>query len=461
MTKNIISQSGDGVNDIRRAALYIRVSTDEQARKGYSLPAQREALEAYAKGKNLAVTGLYVDDGISAHQAYTKRPSLMRMLSDVESGRIDTILFIKLDRWFRSVKEYYKMQDILDKHHVTWNAILEDYDTESSTGKMMVNFMLTIAQAESDRTSDRIKFVFENKVARGEAICGTTPTGYKIENHKLVPDENAEAVQGIFRHYLTGGSIRSSIVYAREQWGLSFYPGTLSALLKNKKYIGEYRGNPDYCTPIISRDDFNTVQTMLSQRSIRVNTQTGNVYIFTGLLICRSCGKRMVACCDRRRSQQIYYRCQGRANYHSCTHKKQMRESSLEEYLLAQIDTALSEAIKSYEITLSCKAQKRSAIDTAAIKRKLDKLKTLYLDDLITLDEYRADRADLQAQLDAAQEQSTPSKTNIAALRDLLSGDWQSAYQLLDRDHRRQFWRSIIAKIILDDENNPDIYFNL
>ena len=83
----------------RRAALYIRVSTEEQARKGYSLPAQKEDLEEYARKNGYAIAGYYIDEGKSARKKYTKRKEFMRMLEDVRAGKIDVILFIKLDRW--------------------------------------------------------------------------------------------------------------------------------------------------------------------------------------------------------------------------------------------------------------------------------------------------------------------------------------------------------------------------
>ena len=95
---------------VRRAALYIRVSTEEQAKQGYSIPAQREDLEGYARRNGLAVAGVFVDEGKSARKRYTARPAFMQMLEMVKAGEIDVILFIKLDRWFRSIADYYEVQ---------------------------------------------------------------------------------------------------------------------------------------------------------------------------------------------------------------------------------------------------------------------------------------------------------------------------------------------------------------
>ena len=111
---------------IRRVALYVRVSTEEQALKGFSIEAQKAALEEYCKKNNMKIVDIYADEGISGAKPPLKRPALKRLLEDVESGKIDMILFTKLDRWFRSVKEYFKVQDVLDNNKVEWKAVQED-----------------------------------------------------------------------------------------------------------------------------------------------------------------------------------------------------------------------------------------------------------------------------------------------------------------------------------------------
>lgn len=148
---------------MKRAALYIRVSTDEQAKHGLSLDEQKHDLEEYAKRYGYLIYDYYVDDGVSARKSFSKRKELQRLLDDVRADRIDVILFIKLDRWFRNIAGYYKVQEILDKYKVDWIAIHEDYNTNTSAGRLNLNIRLSIAQNESDQTSDRIKYVFEGK----------------------------------------------------------------------------------------------------------------------------------------------------------------------------------------------------------------------------------------------------------------------------------------------------------
>lgn len=213
--KNRIEDDG-----IKRAALYIRVSTEEQAMHGLSLTAQRETLERYVGDNGLKLAGIYVDEGITARKKYKNRAAFMRMLDDVRADRIDLILFIKLDRWFRNIADYYEVQKILDAHNVRWIATEEDYDTTTANGRLHLNIKLSIAQDESDRTSERIKFVFDSKVKRGEVISGKTPLGYRIEGKRLVPDEEtAPIARDIFDRYLFIRSLAALRLYIMETYG--------------------------------------------------------------------------------------------------------------------------------------------------------------------------------------------------------------------------------------------------
>ena len=443
---------------VRRAALYIRVSTDEQARKGYSLPAQQEALEKYAKANGYIVAGLYVDDGVSAHQIYTRRPGLMRLLEDVEADRIDTILVIKLDRWFRSVKEYYKVQEILDQHHVAWKTILEDYETESTHGVMITHIMLSVAQAESDRTSDRIKFVFENKVERGEVITGKTPLGMKIENKHLVPDpETVEAARDLFRHYLQTGSIGETMRYMRETHHVSMHTSTVKHALSNRLYRGEYRENTSYCEPLISPEVFDAVQERLKCRSIRRN-KTGRIFLFSGILICKECGHRMTSQYNGTRGNSLYYyRCAQSLLYHECVHNKLLNEAIFEKWLLDNLSVELDKW--ECEWKLAATKTPKPALDCNAILKKLDRLKDLYVDGLITKEQYRADYDKLSSALAKAQENDRLPTPDFDEFRKVLSSNFCVAYEKLDRYSRRDFWQGIIEKAEIDVHNQPVLFF--
>ena len=138
--------------NVLRAALYPRVSTEEQAKFGLSIHDQQNDLEEYAKANGMKVVGIYPDAGFSARKKIEKRPAMMELLAAVQRNEIDIILVTKLDRWFRNIGEYYKMQDILEAHNVCWKTIYEDYDTSTAAGRLKINIMLAVAQDEADRT---------------------------------------------------------------------------------------------------------------------------------------------------------------------------------------------------------------------------------------------------------------------------------------------------------------------
>ena len=165
---------------ILRVACYERVSTTEQALKGFSIPTQIDNLTEYCNDHGMKIVGHYTDEGKSGTLPPLKRPALQRLLEDVQAGKIDMILFTKLDRWFRSVKEYFKVQSILDKYKVEWKAIHEDYDTTTANGRMAITIFLAIAQNERDKASERVKVVYAHKRKNREAWFGgrSRPFGY-------------------------------------------------------------------------------------------------------------------------------------------------------------------------------------------------------------------------------------------------------------------------------------------
>lgn len=435
---------------IKRAALYIRVSTEEQAMHGLSLPAQRETLTRYAAENGLLVAGIYADEGITARKKYRNRAGFMRMLRDVEAGKIDLILFIKLDRWFRNVADYYEVQKLLDAHDVQWIATEEDYDTTTANGRLHLNIKLSIAQDESDRTSERIKFVFDSKVRRGEVISGSIPMGYCIENKRLVVDEEkAAVVRDIFAQYIALRSLKALRKAVIAKYGIVHTERAYKLLLQNEKYIGAAYGLDDYCPAIIDRETFSRVQSILAQRGQRTVLATGHSYLFTGLVSCAECGWRLSA--RTVGEKYVYYRCTRSENWHDCPHNRQTNEATLENWLLSNLISSFERYNSEIE-ALAARPQKH--VDEAKIRRKLDKLKDLYLNDLIDRDTYERDYLSLRAELDASKQATAeiPKHVDIKAVEDALC-----VYPDLTRQGKKEFWSRTIRKIIVTQDNDFSI----
>lgn len=281
----------------KRAALYIRVSHEEQAMNGYSLQAQENRLRSYATEKHYTIIDIYRDEGLSARSRPGRRKEFARMIRDIQHEKIDIVIFIKLDRWFRNVSDYYTYQAILEEYHVEWETTEEEYNTSTAQGRLYLNIKLSIAQNESDTTSERIRFVFADKIKRGEIISGKLPLGYICQNKHIVPDAaTAPIVRALFQHYLSTGSIRSVVYLLASVYGITRSYTALTKLLRNTKYIGTCYGIENFMEPIVPQDLFYAVQEKLNGTNPLTNARSPSNprYLFTGLLTCPECGHKLI-----------------------------------------------------------------------------------------------------------------------------------------------------------------------
>lgn len=436
---------------MKRAALYIRVSTEEQARHGLSLTDQKNALEIYAKDNGYTIVGEYEDAGISARKSYKKRPALLRLLDDCKAGKIDTILFIKLDRWFRNVANYYAVQEILDKYNVTWKATQEDYETQTASGRFKVNIMLSVAQDEADRTSERIKFVFDGKRERREPITGHPPAGYKIVNKKIVKDEKSEKmIDDFFRKFLQTGSVSETQKYIGDTYGTLIDYQVASKILRSTAYYGFWHGVDGMCEPYITKEQYNQIQDM-RKKTVR-KTKENRVYLFSGIILCGECGNRMVGRTNNR-SGTVNYCCPKYHEKRGCENNIFISEKKIEKYLLDTIAIELQKRKSEIQKLMQDSNSKNVKNQIASIKKKLSKLKDLYLNDLITLEEYKIDQATMNAQIEELEKTiSAPKTDNLEKIEEILTEDWKEAYENISRDSKRNAWRIIIKQIKI----NPD-----
>jgi DNA invertase Pin-like site-specific DNA recombinase len=448
-----------------RVAIYIRVSTDKQVKDGDSMRDQLATGQKYIDShENMILVDTYIDDGISGQKL--KRDDFQRLIDDVRAGRIDLIIFTRLDRWFRNLRHYLNTQDILDKHGVSWTAIEQPYfDTSTPHGRAFVNNSMIWAELEAQNDSDRILGVFDDKVDNGEVLSGSTPLGYKIVNKHLVPDDDAPTAVAIFQYYRKTGNLSMTLRYMESEFGLVRSAASLKNMLTNTKYIGEFRDNKNYCPAIIDRDLFFDVQ-----RLLKINIKSGKKhdYIFSGLVVCDDCDHIMSGCQQRARGRVradgtriIYkysvYRCRQGVNLHRCPNRKLVFETALEKMLLERIRPELENYIAEYEVAnlpaLRTDAKRRS------VEGKMQKLKDLYLNDLITMDEFKLDREKLLMQLEKINAEDSRPVKDLSYLKNFLKMDFESVYDSLSIPERRELWRSIVKEIRVDHDKNIHIIF--
>ena len=437
-----------------RAALYVRVSGQEQAIRGLSLEAQEEDLREYCRAQGWIVVDVYVDAAKTARKRIGKRTNFLRMLEDVKRDKVDLILFTRLDRWFRSVADYYKVMEILEAHNCGWKTTQEQYDTSTANGRLHINIKLTIAQNEADLCGERISVVFDSKIKHGTAVSGNCPFGYRVNEEKrleVVP-EQAAIVQDAFQHYTATVSQRGTIRYIRETYGVNWCDATFRRMLHERLYTGYYekggRVNAEFCPPIISQDLFDTVQKLTVNNA--KTCPTGRVYLFTSLLVCEECGHNLAA---RHHSRgYVYYRCNQHFQRGRCDHKTETREEVIEAWLFENLGRVFQDWRTEWEVKEARRKQSAAAIDRAAVRRKLARLKDLYLNEMIDLDDYKRDYEALTALLEEVPAPRPPARPNFEAVEAFLAQDFRGMYDALERDEKRTLWRSIIKEIRIDKD---------
>lgn len=438
----------------QRCAIYIRVSTEEQHLNGLSLPAQKKALTDYAETHGYTISGYYADEGISARKPMKNRKGLMQLLEDVKKNKFDMILVTKLDRWFRNIKDYNITEEILQAHNCHWKTIFENYDSSTANGQMVINIMLSVNQAECDRTSERIKAVLDYKRSIGEVTSGMCACyGYVVENNRLVKDPTvSHIVEDAYAHYFSCYSIRSTVKYIEEKYGTEAPSyNKIDRLFKNETYAGIDKDNMNYCEPYITLDQFHKIKTITTTKIY--DSGKYEPYIFSSLIKCPWCGNNYTGYRKKQKlknggeSVYIKYRCGNKFNRHSCAH---FTEYKIEEYMLTHVSSHLDELIAGLEFQKQNSSNQNKA---DAIRKELDRLNLLFQKGRISEKYYDEQYEILENKLN---EYNFNNKCiSIESYKDVISafsGNWQELYLELDNAHKQAFWKSTIKAILIDKE---------
>ena len=265
-----------GMNETKekiKTAIYTRVSTEDQAKEGFSLDAQLDKLRAYCKARGWDIAGEYIDDGYSGRT--TKRPAYQKMMRDIDKW--DVILVIKMDRIHRNSKNFMLMMEQLKKEEKEFVSMTESLDTSTAMGRFVMDIIQRIAQLESEQIGERVYVGMEQKAKMGEGVLGfNIPYGYEYRDGKLIINENeAEIVKIIFTWYTNGKSMGKIVEMLQNQKVPTKKQGfwakkTVSSILKNPVYCGylkweKYLNKGDH-KAIIDKETFNKVQEIIRQR---------------------------------------------------------------------------------------------------------------------------------------------------------------------------------------------------
>ena len=453
------------MNKILRAASYIRVSTSEQALHGYSLQAQKEYLESYALSHGMRIVACFADEGQTARKELKKRKAIRELLQIVEQEEIDVILFWKMDRWFRNVSDFYKVQDVLDAHNVRWIAVAEpNINLDTREGRLNLNIMLSIGQNEVDTTSERIRFTVDNMIKNGRLVWGDAnlPLGYHIEDKKIVKtEEEAPIVEEFFRYIKVHRAKRQTMLHIQEMFHIPFSYYQVRTMLNSDFYAGKYRDNYNYCPAYLSYDELLEIRAAL-KCNIKA-APSGRIYLFSGLLRCPLCGTKLAArgalmISNRKtgaKKHYNYYGCNKALLSNTCTYTHRVSQILLEKYLLDNLATEYAAfQIRCSSVSENKKAAAKKQRSPKKIESEMERLNQIFQLGRIEFDEYDQKYTNLEKELkEATKIEPVKVKKQYPNIEKVLSQDFRVIYDSLTLENRRAFWHSIIKEVCLDENN--------
>ena len=452
---------------IEETAAYVRVSSQEQKLHGLSIEAQKQKLTEYAEAHNLKIVEWYMDEGVSARKLIAKRPELQRMIHDARKGRFKRIIFIKLDRFFRSVAEYHECMKLIEP--VIWTATEEKYDLSTANGRAFVNMKLTIAELEADTTGERIKIVNDYKVKSGMPLYGTRcmPFCYAVEQvseeskTKRIVKRNEEIMNDLIAHVMVNRSIRGAMSYINNKYGTTISYNAVRNVLKNTMIYGSYQGNPNYCEPYVTKEMFDEIQQIV-ERNPRTS-ESEHTYIFTGLIRCPKCGRLLSGMINsNKRGGKHYryhsYRCYNHKVNKLCDFGSTIFENNLEQLMLDRFEEIMEEQeLKS--IGISENGIKVGKYNVKELQTELDRLNYSWQKGRIkSVEEYDRKYDEIVAKIAEAESTVKEKPKDFSHIKEALSVGWKGIYQTLDKEHKQAFWRSHVKEIQIDwDASKRDI----
>lgn len=432
-------------NERSIAAVYIRVSTEDQAREGFSLGEQKEKLLQLCAFKGYEVFKIYEDAGISAKDM-EHRPAFQEMLSDMKKGKINYIVAYKLDRVTRSVRDLEELISVLEQYHCFLVCDRDDVNTSTANGRFFVRMLTVLSQLEIEIVSERTKFGLNGAIKSGH-LPGVLPLGYKKDgNKKTIIDETTKPViERIFTMYLEGKSFQQiSNIFNEEELlkPKKWKDTTIQKIIDNKIYMGDYEQfkriaknkqiEPvvymNVVEPIISRAVWEECQ---HQKEKNQRTYTRDrVYLFFQKIKCPTCS-RIMKCkgSGGKKKKYMYYNCE------KC--HLNFREDKIEELLTSFIYDMVEYdmAVKKYFLPILAdnKPTKTDDIDKEikGLEKQKERIKKAYMSGIVEMEDFSADYKLIEDKLEILKQKKNE-------ILDLDSITFNPQQLMADRDIERE-----------------------
>ena len=463
-----------------KAILYIRVSTDEQADKGYSLKHQEERLRSYCQFQNIEIVGLYKDD----HSAKSfERPAFQQMLSFLRKNKksADLFLFTKWDRFSRNAADAYGMINKLNNCSIEPQAIEQPLDLNIPENKIMLAFYLAAPEVENDRRALNVLVGMRRAKKEGRWMA-TAPKGYKnvrTDNKPtIIPSDDAKHVKWIFNEISKGVLAPDQIRKAANKKGFAVSRSYFWTMIRNPIYCGKlfipaYKDEEAHYVKsvhdtLISEELFYTVQDILTgkKRSTVNGNKQKDELTLRGFLICSKCGGKLTGSASKGKIQRyFYYHCQP-----GC--KERFRADDANEKLVAELQkiSAKKGVLKLYQVILE-KELKKSSKETSEDKQKLnveikknqdriDNAQKLMLDGQIDITEYRSIKNKYEAIIKGIENEMNVSKSKPSDYKQYLDFGFNllqnidKVYLSGDSALKNQILCSIFAEKLVFEEKN-------
>lgn len=459
---------------MRRAALYIRVSTLEQAQEGYSVGEQRERLIAYCKAQDWLIADIYVDGGYTGSNL--NRPGIQKLMSETE--KFDVVLVYKLDRLSRSQRDtLYLIEEIFRPNKVDFVSMQESFDTSSPFGKAMIGLLAVFAQLEREQIKER---TWMGRVARAKTGLhhggGNIPIGYDYEDGKLIVNPyEAEQVRKIYEWYLSGASLKAITDKLQDAGYTNKYSSynswsSVRNILENETYIGRLHFGDvvvDHAhEAIITEEQFNAAQILRGKRREQFGSHAfQSKHVLTGLLFCGHCGGRYYL---RNTGKYSYYACYSRTKQMknmikdpNCQNKiwrAQDLKPIIEEKILALLrNPQIAEELAAGKPKAAALVSKNTDIERRIreIDRQIGKLMELYQQDDIPPELLGEKINRLYSEKTALENSIAPVEETNAMPLDLVAELITNAAEIwdfADENQKRRILQSLISRIVLTDD---------
>ena len=382
----------------KKCGLYMRVSTEDQAREGFSLPEQKERLKSFCKFKGYEIIDYYEDAGISAKTG-NHRPEFERLKDDIKAKKINTIVALKLDRITRSIYDWENLMTFLDENNAYLDCVNDEINTTSANGKMISRLLMSVSQNEIERTSERTKVGLAGAIKSGH-IPHIAPLGYKHENKTLVIDyATKDVVVRIFELYSEGYSYQKisnlfneEKVLGKDNWRDS----TIQTILENEIYKGDFvhgkrTKTPTYyenvVEPIVSKELWEDCQVQKKKNSR--SYQRTLTYLYLQKLKCPKCGRVLGGKATTKKNGKPYF-------YYYCNDCKiSFKENVINEYFNQFINELVEYDSVVNQFFLPMIKQKfdepKEKLEKELVKQneKLERIRKAYINGAFELDVYK------------------------------------------------------------------------